>query len=160
MDQSFKNGRIRGIVFTEGGGWTKQRRFGLKTLKDLGFGRRSIEEIVDREIDEIIDKFCSYNGQDFLLGSDFSIPVINVLWQLVAGHRFDENHSQDRNIIKGIDMLFETFIFLTTTPLWITKILRKLYFEKTLKIFQNQINFLLGKRNFNNIKNIFSIFRH
>ena len=36
---------IRGIVANESEAWVKQRRFGLRTLRDLGFGRRTIEDI-------------------------------------------------------------------------------------------------------------------
>ena len=58
-----RKGKLRGILATEGGDWVKQRRFGLRTLRDLGFGRRTIEEIVNKEIDEIISKLASSLGQ-------------------------------------------------------------------------------------------------
>ena len=45
-----RNGKIRGIISPSGADWSKQRRFGLKTLRDLGFGRRTIEEMVDKTI--------------------------------------------------------------------------------------------------------------
>ena len=58
-----RKGKLRGILATEGGDWVKQRRSGLRTLRDLGFGRRTIEEIVNKEIDEIISKLGSSLGQ-------------------------------------------------------------------------------------------------
>ena len=109
-----RKGKLRGILATEGGDWVKQRRSGLRTLRDLGFGRRTIEEIVNKEIDEIIRKLGSSIGQDYLLGSDFNIPVVNVLWQLVAGYRFEEGDRRGRQVISNIEKIFRSFAFLST----------------------------------------------
>ena len=51
-----ENVAMRGIIFTENSNWTKQRRFSIKTLRDLGFGRRSIEHIINEEITQIYSK--------------------------------------------------------------------------------------------------------
>ena len=49
----------RGIINTEGDQWITQRRFSLKTLKDFGFGRKSLEGPISTEIDLIIEEFLS-----------------------------------------------------------------------------------------------------
>ena len=36
-----------------------QRRFSLKTLKDFGFGRQSLEVAINTEIDILIEDFLS-----------------------------------------------------------------------------------------------------
>ena len=141
-----RKGKLRGILATEGGDWVKQRRFGLRTLRDLGFGRRTIEEIVNKEIDEIINKLGSCLGQDYLLGSDFNIPVINVLWQLVAGYRFEEGDRRGRQVISNIEKIFRSFAFLSTFPLGLTKLFRKSFFEENLEIVTNQTNYILGTK--------------
>ena len=55
----------QGIINTEGQHWTAQRRFALKTLKDFGFGKQSLESAVNLEIDELIKCFLSH--QEYLL---------------------------------------------------------------------------------------------
>lgn len=40
-----------GIVFTHGQQWTEQRRFALKTLRDFGFGKKSMEHVI---LDEVL----------------------------------------------------------------------------------------------------------
>ena len=47
----------RGIIHTQGSHWNIQRRFSLKTLKDFGFGKQSMELAINAEIDEVIRKF-------------------------------------------------------------------------------------------------------
>ena len=53
----FEGGIPRGIIHTEGSHWNIQRRFSLKTLKDFGFGKQSLEVAINTEIDEVIKKF-------------------------------------------------------------------------------------------------------
>ena len=55
----------QGIINTEGQHWTAQRRFALKTLKDFGFGKQSLESAVNLEIDELIKCFLSH--QEYLI---------------------------------------------------------------------------------------------
>jgi hypothetical protein len=49
-----------GFFFTDGSFWVEQRRFSLRHLRDLGFGRRSLEVIIIDEAEELI-KRLQYN---------------------------------------------------------------------------------------------------
>jgi len=50
-----KNGQSLGIVTTSGSFWQEQRRFALKHLKDLGFGRTKLDTIIQDEIKYLIE---------------------------------------------------------------------------------------------------------
>ena len=137
---------LRGIIANESAGWVKQRRFGLKTLRDLGFGRRTIEDIINEEIDQMMTKICAdCEGEDFLVDTIFNIPMINVLWQLVAGHRFDEADFEGRTVINNIVKIFQNYLTLVIFPLSLTKLFRKKFFEENLKIVNNQRKYIQGK---------------
>ena len=137
---------LRGIIANESAGWVKQRRFGLKTLRDLGFGRRTIEDIINEEIDQMMTKIGGDSeGKDFLVDTIFNIPMINVLWQLVAGHRFDEADSEGRTVINNIVKIFQNYLTLVIFPLSLTKLFRKKFFEENLKIVKNQRKYIQGK---------------
>ena len=141
------NGKIRGIIAAKGEDWVKQRRFGLRTLRDLGFARQGIEDIINEEIDQIIDMMVSENDEEnFLVDSVFNIPVINVLWQLVAGYKFDKKVSEERNVINNISMIFRNFFSLATFPLGLTKFFRKKFVEDNLKVVKNQREYIEGIR--------------
>ena len=56
-ESRFWNNIPRGIFFTEGSQWSVQRRFSPKTLKDFGFGRKSIKGSIHFEVDENIENF-------------------------------------------------------------------------------------------------------
>ena len=49
----FFNKTPQGIIWTKGQQWATQRRFSLKTLKDFGFGKKSIEESIHFEVGSI-----------------------------------------------------------------------------------------------------------
>ena len=139
---------LRGIIANESAGWVKQRRFGLKTLRDLGFGRRTIEDIINEEIDQMMTKIGGdCEGEDFLVDTIFNIPMINVLWQLVAGHRFDEADFEGRTVINNIVKIFQNYLTLVVFPLSLTKLFRKKFFEENLKIVKNQKKYIQGKAN-------------
>ena len=140
------SGKIRGVAFNQGCNWDKQRKFGLKTLKELGFGRQTIEEIVDREISEITNKLGSYSGQNYLIGQEFNIPVINVLWHLVAGFRFDENQALHKSITSGIELQFKSYASLLLLPLNIQRVFRKAMFKKNLRAARNNTKYIRGMK--------------
>ena len=138
---------MRGIINTEKDNWIKQRRFGLRTLRDLGFGRQNIEQIINNELEEICLILTSKQGQDYLLGSDFNIPLINVLWQLVAGYSFDHHKTQDGAIINNINEMFKNYMTFFTIPIGLIKLFRGKFFEENLKIVTHQSRYILGTLN-------------
>ena len=112
-----------------------QRRFSLKTLKDFGFGRKSLEDAISMEIDLIIEEFLSkevrdlhqfkieltiisLQDSDFLIGQDFNIPIINILWQLVAGYRFDKENKNVNNVTE----IFQDGIKIHMIPMFLLKV--------------------------------------
>ena len=103
----FPNDVPRGIAATQGHHWTTQRRFSLKSLKDLGFGRKSLEDSIHFEVEEIIEQ-CFSSEEDILLGSDFNIPIINILWQIVANKRLSPDSRKDRELIKLVTDFFSS----------------------------------------------------
>lgn len=48
---------LTGISFNDGPAWAEQRRFGLKVLKSLGFGKSSLEGSVREECSRLIGYF-------------------------------------------------------------------------------------------------------
>merc|ERR1712133_109038 len=136
----------QGIIHTNGLHWAVQRRFALKTLKDFGFGKKSLESAINIEIDEVIQCFKSCKGEDFLLKHDFNIPIINILWQLIAGYRFtkEKEHEHGLKIVNSVNESFQTGIKTGVFPLWFNKLFPKFSgYGKKVKIFKEPNNFFL-----------------
>lgn len=51
-----------GIMLATGHTWKQQRRFALRTLRNLGLGKRGLEHRVQEEACYLVDFFASMKG--------------------------------------------------------------------------------------------------
>ena len=118
-----------GLVVTEGEEWREQRRFCLKTLKNFGFGKSSLETIIQEET----QKFCSELRQECQKGpidlsNRFNVMVINILWRIIGGKSFDY---KDQQFAELVQHLTKGFSAIAPTPklalLFAFPFLRKLF---------------------------------
>ena len=98
-------GRPLGIGAESGRFWQDQRRFALKHLKNLGFGKQSLDTIVQDEVKELTNKILVSAQRDKhnnLLIDDgfFNFAVVNVLWQIVASEKLDPNNSENQKMMQ------------------------------------------------------------
>lgn len=80
---------LPGIMFVMGPFWQEQRRFTMRHLRDLGFGKTSIEDQMMGELGDLI-KDIEYQSQSdpkriVNLKGIFQVSVINILWAMIAG---------------------------------------------------------------------------
>ncbi|KAM3930519.1 cytochrome P450 2K1-like [Leptodactylus fuscus] len=78
-----------GIAFSHGQNWKTMRRFAISTLKDLGMGKKSIEDRILEECDSVVKKFQSYGGKPFENTLILNAAAANVIVSILLGHRFD-----------------------------------------------------------------------
>ena len=85
--QSFLTYSFSGILFNDADGYRNQRRYIHRTLRDFGFGKASLEIIVQSEAEHIVEHFNSLKGQPVQPQLIFNVGVLNVLWKIVADKR-------------------------------------------------------------------------
>ena len=103
-----KGGHSLGIVATVGSFWQEQRRFSLKHLKDLGFGKQKLETIIQDEIQYLIDEITSKAEHgDVLFDTVFNFPIINILWQIIASKRYDPNLPESKRMMEKVTEFFK-----------------------------------------------------
>ncbi|XP_059612681.1 uncharacterized protein LOC132259145 [Phlebotomus argentipes] len=97
-----------GLVFTDGQAWETQRRFCMKTLKQLGFGRFSMVQRIEQEAEAMVEHLWRKNQRDggIFMHNAFDICVLNVLWTLMAGKRFD---LEDKRLTVLMKLIHESF---------------------------------------------------
>lgn len=54
-DSDFAFFFFKGIIFADGASWAEQRRFVLKTLRDFGFGKGSMESLIKDEVFDLVE---------------------------------------------------------------------------------------------------------
>ncbi|XP_063236602.1 methyl farnesoate epoxidase-like isoform X2 [Bacillus rossius redtenbacheri] len=97
-----------GVVFTDGPLWREQRRFSLRQLRDLGLGRTAMEEQLRREAREMVARLraCSDTGEPVLMHDAFDASVLNALWALLAGRRFNLDDERLRGLLDSVHASF------------------------------------------------------
>ncbi len=87
-----------GVIHNEGPEWQEQRRFALRHLRDLGFGRTSSEGLIQEEIhdlrEEIRAKSMSNPNGSVNFKSMFNLSLVNILWALIGGERFKRDDAR------------------------------------------------------------------
>ena len=98
----------RGLLDPDiGPSWKDQKRFVLKTLKDYGFGKKA-EDNIKEEAKTMIN-FITDNinrDEDFLIKDVFNIPVVNVIWKMVANKSFAMNSKEGKRFVDILDEIF------------------------------------------------------
>ncbi|KAL6440501.1 hypothetical protein ACFW04_003193 [Cataglyphis niger] len=84
-------GERRGIIFTDGDIWRDQRRFVLRALKEFGFGKMAMEDIILNDAVSLTNTIESLAklGPIANLYNITSVAILNTLWTLIGGSRFD-----------------------------------------------------------------------
>lgn len=103
---NFLLGDEYGIVQSTGSVWLEQRRFAMRALRDFGFGRSSMEEMILNEAQELCDWLKKQEGRPVELTRRFSLAVVNSLWRILTGERYDHD---DKGLIHILDTM-ERFI--------------------------------------------------
>ncbi|XP_042883981.1 cytochrome P450 2J4-like [Penaeus japonicus] len=98
-----------GILGTSGDVWKNQRRFTLRSLKDLGFGRNSIEPIMQKELEDLIKTFSQTEGQKVDVGLTFNSSIINVIWAMVIGKRFSHEDARLQELVDKVNKMVQSF---------------------------------------------------
>ncbi|CAG7836820.1 unnamed protein product [Allacma fusca] len=95
-------GGNRGLLLSEGRPWQEQRRFTLKTLRDFGFGKKSMEALIMEEVNELINGFKKEVGKPIVTQNRFNIAVLNGLWLLLTGNKFSHDDPRLNFLVKSI----------------------------------------------------------
>ncbi len=62
-----KHGSVPGIIFSHGPYWKELRRFLQRNFKDLGFGRKVMDEILQEEVDKLCHLLAKTSGIDLIV---------------------------------------------------------------------------------------------
>ncbi|XP_059584754.1 cytochrome P450 2K4-like isoform X2 [Alligator mississippiensis] len=117
--------RGNGILFSHGENWKVMRRFALSTLRDLGMGKRVIEDQIVEECGHLIKNIDSQKGKPIDLTMIMNAAVANVIVSILLGERFGY---EDPRFTRLLHLINET-IKLAGTPSVMEKSDTKSYFN-------------------------------
>ena len=100
-------------MFSDGPIWAEQQRFTLRTLRDFGFGKAKMEELINGEVEVFNEVLMSYRGEPIDIAGKLNFPILNALWRISVGQRFNYN---DPKLTRIIAQLTEFFKRVGATP--------------------------------------------
>ncbi|XP_035687382.1 cytochrome P450 2U1-like [Branchiostoma floridae] len=101
-------GRDKGVLLAPyGPHWKHQRKFALMTLRDFGFGKRSLEGKITEETNALVQEILSYNGQPFDLKIMMQNAVSNIICSIVFGGRFEYGDPDFLRLIRLLNSVVE-----------------------------------------------------
>lgn len=106
----------RGVLFTDDEFWQEQRRFIMRHLKEFGFARRGMMELIQSEANHLLNDIKStvkeQGGKALMpMQNIFIVYILNTLWSMMAGIRFDRDNKEIRylqsllnDLLQEVDM--------------------------------------------------------
>lgn len=103
VNDMFTTGQMHGIINTEGEHWEQLRRFTLRQLRDFGFGKSTMESLIMEELQEVIERMKSAQGNSVEGARDqMSIATVNSLWKIVSGQRCSHGDTRLISLHKNV----------------------------------------------------------
>ena len=104
-------GVTHGLVNNGGQSWSEQRRFALRHLKDFGFGKSSMEDLVLDEAKELINDIKAEIGTNdkVTINERFNLAIVNALWKIITSKRLDPKNQEDKQRIHDLNDFFKQF---------------------------------------------------
>ena len=106
---------LGGIFLSQGKIWSEQRRLTVKTLKDFGFGKSSMEEIIQDEFKQFINYLQQLNpAEPREITGLFTLPILNSLWKITVGESFAYDNPKLERIHEMLGEFVKNIVHIST----------------------------------------------
>ncbi|XP_063239979.1 methyl farnesoate epoxidase [Bacillus rossius redtenbacheri] len=96
----------RGVLLTDEEFWQEQRRFVLRHLREFGFGRRTMAQMVEEEAAHMVAALRARAGSVLPMHDAFGVYVLNTLWSMMAGVRYSADDTELKKLQGLLSELF------------------------------------------------------
>ncbi|CAK9829027.1 Methyl farnesoate epoxidase [Anthophora retusa] len=100
-------GKRKGLLFTEGPTWSQCRRFTMRHLRTFGLGQSIMEKQLTVEAEKLVNYLRRASAKGPVpIHTAFDIAVLNSLWGMFAGHRFEYENEKLTEILEVVHDAF------------------------------------------------------
>lgn len=123
--RSIFEGVTMGMTTLSGPAWVENRRFCLRVLKDLGFGKKSMEEHIKEELRYLIARLVDAKGSPVPIREHLIPSTSNVITALLFGTTYSFDDPKRKYLDKLLARLFKIIMSGSAVdfqPYWLRKI--------------------------------------
>lgn len=100
-----------GVVFTDGAAWSRCRRFTMRHLRTFGIGQSIMQQQLTLEAGNLINSLRQTSQQGAIqMNRVFDVAVLNSLWSMFAGHRFEYDDAKLQEVLTIVHEAFRQAI--------------------------------------------------
>lgn len=96
-------GKFKGVATSSGALWKEHRTFSLNTLREFGFGKRSLETRIIEEIEVFVQEIQSKKGEPFNIHSLINVCISNIMCSITFGKRYDHDDKKFLSLLNSIN---------------------------------------------------------
>ena len=96
-------GRALGLLLSHGQNWRETRRFVTRNLRDFGFGKTGMEEMILTEVQKLTYLFEEKVGKPLDLQGVMNVAIVNALWSIMVGETFELDDPKVNELILMIN---------------------------------------------------------
>ena len=89
----------KGIIFSEGHFWKRQRKFTNTCLQEFGFGKTSLEDKILKEVEYFVSVLEAQEGKSFNMKEAIQASIANIIFAIVSGKRFEYEDEFYKNFL-------------------------------------------------------------
>ena len=104
------HGEVPGVVFSNDKTWIESRRTSLHILRDLGYGKNTMKEMIDDEVNNLIRHIDDHwINTPLNISQFFQISILSSLWRIISGESLNINDAKLTKLCKLVEIgLVET----------------------------------------------------
>ena len=132
----------------------------MKHLRNFGFGKKDLEVVIEREASNLVEYILANNNKEMKMEMfTFAVPVLNVLWDMVAGHAFKREDKELKRILDLMNFTFVSKLFATAMVMpWVRFIFPSLTGYN--KVGEKMITSYLHLQRLEALKSMQDVIRH
>ena len=78
-------------------------------MRDFGFGKQGMEEMIQEEVEMFKQLIAKSEGKPFDFINQLNLPILNALWRITVGDRFEYDNPKLLSIVKRLTESFKRF---------------------------------------------------
>ncbi|XP_014476510.1 PREDICTED: methyl farnesoate epoxidase-like isoform X2 [Dinoponera quadriceps] len=103
-------GKRKGVVFTDGAAWSQCRRFTMRHLRTFGVGQLIMKQQLTLEAENLVNYLRQMSQRGAVqMNHVFDVAVLNSLWSMFAGHRFEYDDEKLQQVLTTVHEAFRLF---------------------------------------------------